>query len=44
MNKITMFHINECKYCDMARQAITELVEEHPEYGDVHDPCLRFQK
>ena len=35
MNKITMFHINECKYCDMARQAITELVEEHPEYRDV---------
>ena len=35
MDKITMFHITECKYCDMARRAIEELREEHPEYKDV---------
>ena len=29
MNKITMFHITECKYCDMARRAIEELRDEH---------------
>ena len=32
MKKITMFHINECKYCDMAKQAIEELHAEKPEY------------
>ena len=35
MKKITMFHINECKYCDFARRAITELREENPEYNKV---------
>lgn len=35
MKKITMFHINECKYCDFARQAIAELREENPEYNNV---------
>ncbi|MBQ6151734.1 MAG: thioredoxin family protein [Mogibacterium sp.] len=35
MKKITMFHINECKYCDMARQAIEELREEDPEYNNI---------
>ena len=33
--KITMFHIKECKYCDMAKRAIEELREELPEYRDV---------
>lgn len=33
--KITMFHIKECKYCDMAKRAIEELREEFPEYRDV---------
>lgn len=32
MKKITMFHIHDCKYCDYARQAITELTEDDPEY------------
>ena len=35
MEKITMFHITECKYCDMARRAIGELREENPEYNSV---------
>ena len=35
MKKITMFHIEECKYCDFARQAIAELREEDPEYAKV---------
>ena len=35
MKKITMFHINECRYCDFARKAITELREENPEYNKV---------
>lgn len=35
MKKITMFHIEECKYCDFARQAIAELKEEKPEYRNV---------
>ena len=35
MEKITMFHITECKYCDMARRAIWELREENPEYNSV---------
>ena len=35
MKKITMFHINECKYCDFARRAITELREENQEYNKV---------
>lgn len=35
MKKITMFHIDECKYCDMAKKAIAELREETPEYNNV---------
>ena len=35
MKKITMFHINECKYCDFARRAIAELKEDNPEYRNV---------
>ena len=35
MRKITMFHIQDCKYCDFARKAIPELREEFPEYRDV---------
>ena len=35
MKKITMFHIDECKYCDFAKQAITELKAENPEYGNI---------
>ena len=35
MKKITMFHIEECKYCDFAKQAITELRAENPEYGNI---------
>ncbi|MBR4092172.1 MAG: thioredoxin family protein [Mogibacterium sp.] len=33
--KITMFHIDECKYCNYARQAIEELRKEDPEYQKV---------
>ena len=35
MKKITMFHIDECKYCDFAKQAIAELRAENPEYEKV---------
>ena len=35
MKKITMFHIEECRYCDFARKAIAELREENPEYNAV---------
>ncbi|MBR2540071.1 MAG: glutaredoxin [Mogibacterium sp.] len=35
MKKITMFHIQECKYCDFAKKAIEELRAQHPEYRDV---------
>ncbi|MBQ6314653.1 MAG: glutaredoxin family protein [Mogibacterium sp.] len=35
MKKITMFHIQECKYCDFAKKAIEELRVQHPEYRDV---------
>ena len=35
MNKITMFHLEECKYCDMAKRAIAELRDENPEYNNV---------
>ena len=35
MKKITMFHIEECKYCDFAKKAISELREENPEYQKV---------
>ena len=35
MQKITMFHIDECRYCDFARKAIEELREENPEYRSV---------
>lgn len=35
MKKITMFHIDECKYCDFARKAIAELRAENPEYNNV---------
>ena len=35
MKTITMFHIEECKYCDFARKAIEELRAEYPEYKDV---------
>jgi glutaredoxin len=33
--KITMFHIDECKYCNYARQAIEELRKEDSEYQKV---------
>ena len=35
MKKITMFHIEDCKYCDFARKAIEELRAENPAYNDV---------
>ena len=35
MKKITMFHIEDCKYCDFARRAIEELRAENPAYNDV---------
>ena len=35
MKKITMFHIEECRYCDFARKAIAELREENPESNAV---------
>ena len=35
MKKITMFHLYDCKYCDYARQAIKELIEENPEYKNI---------
>ena len=35
MKKITMFYINECRYCDFARRAIAELREENPEYNKI---------
>ena len=35
MKKITMFHIDECKYCDFAKQAIAELRAENTEYEKV---------
>lgn len=35
MKKITMFHIDECKYCDFAKKAIEELIAENPSYKDV---------
>ena len=35
MKKITMFHIDECRYCDFARQAIAELRKENPDYKNV---------
>ena len=41
MKKITMFHIDECKYCDFARRAIAELREEFPEYRDVEIEMVR---
>jgi glutaredoxin len=41
MKTITMFHIDECKYCDFARQAITELKEDNPKYRNIE---TRFQR
>ena len=35
MKKITMFHINDCKYCGFARRAIEELRQEDPAYEAV---------
>ena len=35
MKKITMFHIEDCRYCDFARKAIEELRAENPAYNDV---------
>jgi glutaredoxin len=35
MKTITMFHIEECRYCDFAKKAIAELREEDPEYQKV---------
>ncbi len=35
MKKITMFHIQECRYCDFAKKAIVELREEEPMYRDI---------
>lgn len=35
MKKITMFHIDECRYCDFARRAIAELIRENPEYSNI---------
>ena len=35
MKKITMFHIEECRYCDFAKKAISELRDENPEYKKV---------
>ena len=35
MKKITMFHIEECKYCDFAKKTISELREENPKYQKV---------
>ena len=32
MKKITMFHIEECRYCDFAKKAISELREENLDY------------
>jgi hypothetical protein len=32
MKKITMFHIEECRYCDFAKKAISELREENADY------------
>ena len=35
MKKITMFHIEDCRYCDFARKAIEELRAENPAYKEV---------
>ena len=42
MKKITMFHIEECKYCDYARQAIAELREENPDYKNVEIEMIKM--
>lgn len=35
MRKITMFHIEDCRYCDFAKKAIEELRAENPAYKEV---------
>lgn len=35
MKKITMFHIEDCRYCDFAKKAIEELRAENAAYNDV---------
>ena len=35
MNKITLFYLVGCPYCDNAKKALTELVRENPAYGEV---------
>ena len=44
MKTIRMFHIDECKYCDFARQAIAELREENPEYQNIEIEMINEEK
>lgn len=33
--KLTLFHLNNCPYCQNARQAMAELVKEDPAYSQI---------
>ena len=44
MKKITMFHLDDCKYCDFARQAIEELRKENPKYNNVEIEMINENK
>jgi glutaredoxin len=35
MKPITAFYLTECPYCRKAKEAIKELIQENPAYGDV---------
>lgn len=35
MEKITAFYLHECPYCENAKRAVGELIEENPAYKDI---------
>ena len=35
MKEITAFYLNNCPYCQKAKQAAEELMQEHPAYHDI---------
>lgn len=44
MKKIMLFYLEDCPYCHYARRALTELIKEKPEYGEIHVEWIEESK